>query len=385
MDALRTMKQNKPVYLDYAATTPVDKRVLDAMLPFFMEEYGNAHSRTHSYGWNAENAVKKAREQVANLINAEPEEVIFTSGATESINWVLKGVFESYKGEGNHIITQKTEHKAVLDTCKYLEAKGASVTYLDVNTNGLIDLRAFEAAITAQTILVAIMYGNNETGVIQPVSEIGRLCRNKQVLFFCDATQAVGKIPVNTKKDYIDLLSCSAHKMFGPKGVGALFIRRTFPRIKLTPLLHGGGHEKGYRSGTLNVPGIVGFGKAAELAKEEFIEKYKELIKDRELFEQELLRIDGAFINGINAPRLPHITSVGFEGVDAEALIIQIREELAVAVGSACSSNEMELSYVIKNMVGEMKASHTLRISMNAIDANIISTLKQRILMLKEI
>lgn len=358
------MNKNKPTYLDYAATTPVDKRVLDEMLTYFMEEYGNAHSRTHEYGWNAEKAVKKAREQVASLIHAVPEEIIFTSGATESINWALKGVFESYAKKGNHIITQKTEHKAVLDTCEYLEAKGAMVTYLDVDSSGLIDLNELQNAITDQTILVAIMYGNNETGVIQPIPEIGKICRNNEVLFFCDATQAVGKVPVDTKKDNIDLLACSAHKMFGPKGIGALYIQRTFPRIKLTPLLHGGGHEKGYRSGTLNIPGIVGFGKAAELAQAEFIENYKKLVLERDLLEQELLTINGAYINGVVAPRLPHIISIGFNGIDGEALIIQIRDNLAVGIGSACSTSTLDASYVLQAMSGDKnKAEESIRIS----------------------
>lgn len=358
------METKKPIYLDYAATTPVDKRVLDEMLPYFMEEYGNAHSRTHTYGWKAEEAVKKARLQVADLIHAEPEEIIFTSGATESINWALKGIFESHSAKGDHIITQKTEHKAVLDTCAYLESKGAKITYLDVDCNGLIDLNDLEAAITDQTILVAIMYGNNETGVIQPVSEIGQICRSKEVLFFCDATQAVGKVAVNVTESQIDLLACSGHKMHGPKGVGALYIRRTFPRIKVTPLLHGGGHEKGFRSGTLNVPCIVGFGKACELAKKEFIETYKKVTLEREKLENELLNIEGAYINGIEAPRLPHVISIGFEGVDGEALIMQIRDKLAVGIGSACSTNNVEVSHVIKAMYDdEEKAEETIRIS----------------------
>jgi len=358
------MSKEKPIYLDYAATTPVDKRVLDEMLPYFMEEYGNAHSRTHAYGWQAEEAVKKARLQVADLIHAEPEEIIFTSGATESINWALKGIFESHAAKGHHIITQKTEHKAVLDTCAYLECKGAQITYLDVDNNGLIDLDDLKAAITDQTILVAIMYGNNETGVIQPVSEIGQICRSKEVLFFCDATQAVGKVAVNVAEAQIDLLACSGHKMHGPKGVGALYIRRTFPRIKVTPLFHGGGHEKGFRSGTLNVPGIVGFGKACELAKKEFIEKYKTVTLEREKLEKELLSIEGAYINGIGAPRLPHIISVGFERIDGEALILQIRDELAVGIGSACSTNSIEVSHVIKEMnEEEERAGESLRLS----------------------
>lgn len=358
------MTNTRPIYLDYAATTPVDKRVLDAMLPYFMEEYGNAHSRTHEYGWKAEESVKQSRERVAKLINAEPEEVLFTSGATEAINWALKGVFESYAAKGNHIITQKTEHKAVLDTCAYLETKGAKVTYLDVDNNGLIDVNQLKASICDNTILVAIMYGNNETGVIQPIKEIGEICRSKEVLFFCDATQAVGKIPVDVVAEHIDLMSCSAHKMFGPKGVGALYLRRTFPRIKITPLMHGGGHEKGFRSGTLNVPGIVGFGKACELAMTEFISKYQEIAQDRLKMEGNLLAIEGAYINGADAPRLPHIISVGFKGVDGEALVLKIRDQLAVGIGSACSTNSIEPSYVIKAMYrDEERAEESVRVS----------------------
>ena len=360
------MDKGKPKYLDYAATTPVDQRVFDEMLPYFIEEYGNAHSRTHDYGWQAENAVKKSREQLANLINAIPEEIIFTSGATESINWALKGIFESYTAKGSHIITQKTEHKAVLDTCKYLETKGASVTYLDVDENGLIDINNLTDAITNHTILVAIMYGNNETGVIQPIKEIGKVCRDREVLFFCDATQAIGKVEVDVNETNIDLMAFSSHKMFGPKGVGALYIHRTFPRIKISPLLHGGGHEKGYRSGTLNVPGIVGFGKAAELANNEFIENYKLLAMEREEFEKELLVIKEAYVNGIKSPRLPHISSIGFEGVDGEALIMQVRKELAVAVGSACSSNSIETSHVLKaTLNSSQRATETIRLSFN--------------------
>jgi len=357
------MEKSKPIYFDYAATTPVDKRVLDEMIPYFLEEYGNAHSRTHAYGWSAEDAVKKARKQVGDLLAADAEEIIFTSGATEAINWALKGAVEGYSSKGNHIITQKTEHKAVLDTCAYLESKGTRVTYLDVNEDGLIDLQELEAAIDAECILVAIMYGNNETGVIQPVGEIGKICREKDVLFFCDATQVVGKVVVDVKKEQIDLLACSAHKMFGPKGVGALYVRRKFPRIKVSPLLHGGGHEKGFRSGTLNVPGIVGFGKACELAQNEFLDHYQQVVKERLQFENELLQIEGAYINGKSVARLPHIVSVGFEGIDGEALIMQIRDELAVGIGSACSTNSVDVSHVIREMKGEERAGESLRIS----------------------
>lgn len=358
------MKEKKPLYLDFAATTPVDRRVLEEMIPYFIEDYGNVQSRTHSYGWSAEEAAKIARQHVSSLINAQTEEIVFTSGATEAINWALKGVFESYSSKGNHIITQKTEHKAVLDTCSYLEKKGAQITYLDVNSDGLIDIDHLKSAITDQTILVAIMYGNNETGVLQPVNSIGKICRDCKTLFFCDATQAIGKVEVDVVKENIDLLACSAHKMFGPKGVGCLYIRRCFPRIQVSTLMHGGGHEKGLRSGTLNVPGIVGFGKACWLARNEFIDKYSKTTVEKEEFEKELLSIEGAYINGINVPRLPHITSVGFEGIDGEALIMQIRDKLAVGIGSACSSSTIEPSHVIKAMYGdEARAEETIRIS----------------------
>ena len=271
-----------PIYLDNNATTPMDPRVLEAMTPYFLEHYGNAASRNHPFGWEAEEAVDYARGQVAKLIGADPKEIIFTSGATEADNLAIKGVFEMYASKGNHIITATTEHKAVLDTCKHIEKLGGEVTYLPVNAEGLIDLNELEAAIKPTTILVAIMYANNEIGTIQPVKEISAIAKKKGVLFFTDATQAVGKIPVDVIKDGIDLMSFSAHKMYGPKGVGALYVRRKNPRVKVTAQIDGGGHERGMRSGTLNVPGIVGFGKACELCQLEMEEETKRLISLRD-------------------------------------------------------------------------------------------------------
>ena len=262
---------NSPVYLDYNATTPCDPRVLETMLPYFSSNFGNAASKTHAFGWVAEEAVAIGREQVAKLVGADPTEIIFTSGATEAINLALQGVFETYHAKGNHIITLQTEHKAVLDTCDALERKGANITRLEVDANGLPDLIALEKAIQPNTILIAMMYANNETGVIMPVKEVGKLAKQHGVLFFTDATQAVGKIPVNVVEDEIDLLALSAHKLYGPKGVGALYVRRKNPRVKLTPLQYGGGHERGMRSGTLNVPGIVGLGKACDICNNELL------------------------------------------------------------------------------------------------------------------
>src|SRR5688500_18843027 len=287
-----------PIYLDHNATTPCDSGVMEVMLPYFTNQFGNAASRSHSFGWQAEEAVDYAREQVARLIGAEPKEIIFTSGATEGDNLAIKGVFEMYAGKGNPIVTCVTEHKAVLDTCKHIEKLGGEVTYLPVNKEGLIDLQQLEAAITSRTILIAIMYANNETGTIQPVKEIGALAKKHGVLFFTDATQAVGKIPIDVIKDDIDLLTCSAHKMYGPKGVGALYVRRKNPRVKLTAQLDGGGHEKGMRSGTLNVPGIAGFGKACELCVNEMKQDAERLSKLRDKLENALLQLEETSING---------------------------------------------------------------------------------------
>ena len=292
------MELKLPIYLDNNATTPMDPRVLEAMLPYFVENFGNAASRNHSFGWVAEEAVDYAREQVAKLINADPKEIIFTSGATEADNLAIKGVYEMYASKGNHIITATTEHKAVLDTCKHIEKTGGKVSYLEVKPDGLVDLAELEAAITPETILIAIMYGNNEIGVIQPVREISAIARKHGVLFFTDATQAVGKVPVDVQKDGIDLMAFSAHKMYGPKGVGALYVRRKNPRVKVTAQMDGGGHERGMRSGTLNVPGIVGFGKACELCMNEMESEAKRLSIMRDRLESALMELEEAYVNG---------------------------------------------------------------------------------------
>jgi len=339
---------NLPVYLDYNATTPCDERVLEAMLPYFTRHFGNAASRTHVYGWQAAEAVDYAREQVARLIGAEPKELVFTSGATEAVNLAIKGVFDSYAFKGNHIITCVTEHKAVLDTCAHIEKMGAEVTYLPVNNQGLIDIAELKAAIKPDTILVAIMYANNETGTIQPIRAISQVAKEHGILFFSDATQAVGKIPVHILNDGIDLLACSAHKLYGPKGVGALFVRRKNPRVKLSAQMDGGGHERGFRSGTLNVPGIVGFGKAAELCLQEMVEESARLQALRDKLEKELLQTESTAVNGSVEFRLPHVSNISFQYAEGEALMMGSNKDIAVASGSACTSASLEPSYVLK-------------------------------------
>jgi len=339
-----------PIYLDNNATTPMEPRVLEAMLPFFTKYFGNASSRTHSFGWEADAAVEYAREQVAYLINAEPQEVVFTSGATEADNLALKGIFEMYQSKGNHIITVKSEHKAVLDSCKHLQKMGADITYLDVEADGLIDIAILEEAINARTILISVMYANNETGVIQPVKEIAAIAKKKGVLFFSDATQAVGKIPVDVIKDGIDLMSFSAHKMYGPKGTGALYVRRKNPRVRIAAQTDGGGHERGMRSGTLNVPGIVGFGKACELARIEMKKDGERMCKLRNKLEAELLKTGRAFINGNTEHRLPNVSNMSFENVNGVDLISQLNKNIALSSGSACTSGTNEPSYVLKAM-----------------------------------
>jgi cysteine desulfurase len=338
-----------PIYLDNNATTPMDPRVLEAMLPYFVEKFGNAASRNHPFGWAAEEAVDYAREQAAKLIGATEKEIIFTSGATESDNLALKGVYEMYKDKGNHIITLTTEHKAVLDACKHLEKIGAHVTYLDVESDGLVDLNKLEAAITDQTILISVMYGNNEIGVVQPIKEISALAHKHGALFFTDATQAVGKIPVNVIADGIDLLAFSGHKMYGPKGVGALYVRRKNPRVKVTSQMDGGGHERGMRSGTLNVPGIVGFGKACELCYNEMEEEAKRLSALRDKLENSLLEMEESYLNGNKENRLPHTTNISFKYVEGEGLMMAMKD-MAVSSGSACTSASLEPSYVLKNL-----------------------------------
>lgn len=336
-----------PIYLDNNATTPLDPRVLEAMLPYFTNKFGNAASRSHHFGWVAEEAVDYAREQVAKLIGCTEKEIIFTSGATEGDNLAIKGVFEMYSDKGNHIITATTEHKAVLDTCKHLEKQGAKITYLQVKEDGLIDLQELEAAMTPQTILVTIMYGNNEIGVVQPVKEISAIAHKHGALFMTDATQAVGKIPVDVNADGIDLMTFSAHKMYGPKGVGALYVRRKNPRVKVTAQMDGGGHERGMRSGTLNVPGIVGFGKACELCRLEMDEEAKRLSTLRDKLENSLLVLEESYVNGNREHRLPHVANISFKYVEGEGLMMAMKD-LAVSSGSACTSASLEPSYVLK-------------------------------------
>ena len=351
-----------PIYLDNNATTQMDQRVLDAMLPYFTEHYGNAASRNHPFGWEAEEAVDYGREQVAKLIGADPKEIIFTSGATESDNLAIKGVFEMYASKGNHIITVTTEHKAVLDTCKHIEKIGGEVTYLTVNAEGLIDLKELEAAIKPTTILIAIMYANNEIGVLQPIREISAIARKHGVLVFTDGTQAVGKIPVDVNKDGIDLMAFTAHKMYGPKGVGALYVRRKNPRVKVTAQMDGGGHERGMRSGTLNVPGIVGFGKACEIAMLEMESEALRLSKLRDKLENALLQLEEAYVNGHREHRLPHVSNISFKYVEGEGLLMGFNKNIALSSGSACTSASLEPSYVLKALgLGDDLAHSSLR------------------------
>lgn len=347
-----------PIYLDNNATTPLDPRVLETMIPYFTQHFGNAASRNHAFGWAAEEAVDYAREQVASLIAADPREIIFTSGATESNNLAIKGVFDMYSSRGNHIITVTTEHKAVLDTCKALEKLGAQVTYLSPNEEGLITLAQVEAAITPQTILISVMYGNNEIGVIQPIKEIGALAKQKGILFHSDATQAVGKIPVDVIKEGIDLMSFTAHKMYGPKGVGALYVRRKNPRVKVTSQMDGGGHERGMRSGTLNVPAIVGFGKACEICKNEMEQEAVRLSALRDKLERELGVIEESYVNGSKEHRLPHVSNMSFKYVEGEGLIMGVKD-IAVSSGSACTSASLEPSYVLKALGLDDELAHS--------------------------
>ena len=351
-----------PVYLDNNSTTPMDPRVLESMIPYFTEHFGNAASRTHPFGWQAEEAVDYAREQVAKLIGADSKEIIFTSGATEGDNLGIKGVYEMYASKGNHIITCTTEHKAVLDTCKHIEKLGGDVTYLEVDKEGLVNLAELEAAIRPTTILIAIMYANNEIGVIQPVREISALARKHGVLFFTDAVQAVGKIPVNVLEDGIDIMAFTAHKMYGPKGIGALYVRRKNPRVKVTAQMDGGGHERGMRSGTLNVPGIVGFGKACELAREEMQQDAERLSKLRDKLETALLQIEETYVNGSRQHRLPHVSNVSFKYVEGEGLLMGFNKNIALSSGSACTSASLEPSYVLKALgLGDDLAHSSLR------------------------
>ena len=351
-----------PIYMDNHATTALDPRVLEAMLPYMTKIYGNAASRNHQFGWEAEQGVEKAREQIAKLIGATPKEIIFTSGATEGNNLAIKGVAEMYREKGNHIITQVTEHKAVLDTCKRLEKNGYKVTYLPVQPDGLVSVADVEAAITPETILVTIMYANNEIGVINPIREIGALCHAKGVLFHTDGVQVVGKIPVNVQTDNIDLLSLSGHKIYGPKGVGALYVRRRNPRVQLNAQIDGGGHERGMRSGTLNVPGIVGLGEACELAMNEMDAEIKRLTELRDHLRQKLeSALDYVAVNGNMDHHLPGNLNMSFVYVEGESLLMGIND-IAVSSGSACTSATLEPSYVLKALgLGDDVAHSSIR------------------------
>jgi cysteine desulfurase len=351
-----------PIYMDYHATTPMDPRVFEAMKPYFLQTFGNAASRNHSFGWEAEEAVEKSRKQIASLIGATAKEIVFTSGATESNNLALKGVAEMYAEKGNHIITAATEHKAILDTCKRLEKHGVRVTYLPVQTNGLVDLEQLQAAITDKTILISIMYANNEIGVIQPIAELGKIAKSRGVLLHTDATQAVGKVPVNVIKDNVDLMSLSGHKMYGPKGVGALYVRRKSPRVQITAQMDGGGHERGMRSGTLNVPGIVGLGEACALCQAEMPEESKRMAFLRDKLMHKLQsELDETYINGTMEHRLPNNLNISFAYVEGESLLMGIND-IAVSSGSACTSATLEPSYVLKALgAGDDLAHSSIR------------------------
>jgi len=351
-----------PIYMDNHATTPMDPRVLEEMLPFFMEKFGNAASRNHSFGWSAEEGVETARERIAKLVGATTKEIIFTSGATESDNLAIKGVAEMYREKGNHIITAVTEHKAVLDTCKRLEKYGYRVTYLPVQKDGLIDLDDLKRAMDDKTTLVSIMWANNEIGVLQPVAEIGKLCRERGVIFHTDATQAVGKIPTDVNKNNIDLMSISGHKMYGPKGVGALYVRRKNPRVQVSAIIDGGGHERGMRSGTLNVPGIVGLGKACAIAQEEMPKESCKMAGLRNRLKDRIMgRLDEVYINGSMEHRLPGNLNISFAYVEGESLLMGIND-VAVSSGSACTSATLEPSYVLKALgTGDDLAHSSIR------------------------
>ncbi|MGF1570749.1 MAG: cysteine desulfurase family protein [Nodosilinea sp.] len=338
----------RPIYLDNHATTPVDPRVVKAMLPFFTEHFGNPASLTHTYGWEAEAAVQAARETIAAAINATPEEIIFTSGATEANNLAIKGVAEAYFTKGRHIVTVQTEHSAVLDPCGYLESLGFEVTYLPVQPDGLIDVEKLEHAFREDTILVSVMAANNEIGVLQPLAEIGQRCRDRQVIFHSDAAQAIGKIPLDVQEMSIDLLSLTAHKVYGPKGIGALYVRRRGPRVQLAAQLHGGGHERGRRSGTLYPPQIVGFARAVELGLGEMATEAARLTQLRDILWDTLQPLEGIFLNGHPSQRLPGNLNVSIEGVDGQALLLGLRGLVALSSGAACSTASTAPSHVLK-------------------------------------
>ena len=354
----RPNEPQKPLYLDYQATTPMDPRILETMLPYFVEKFGNPHSRSHAYGWEAEEAVEKAREQVAAVINADAREIVFTSGATESNNLAIAGVARFYKDKKNHIVTLVTEHKCVLDTCRHLEQEGFEVTYLPVEANGLVDLEKLKAAITDKTVLVSIMGANNEIGVIQPLAEIGAICRARGAFFHTDCAQAYGKIPIDVDAMKIDLMSISGHKIYGPKGIGALYVRRK-PRVRLVALIHGGGQERGMRSGTLPTPLCVGLGAAAELCRQEMASESARLAKLRERFLKSVTsRLPEVFVNGDLEHRLPGNLNISFAYVEGEGLMMGIKD-LSVSSGSACTSASLEPSYVLRALGVEEELAHT--------------------------
>jgi cysteine desulfurase len=350
-----------PIFMDSQSTTPVDPRVLEAMIPYFTEKFGHPASRNHPFGWEAEGGVDRAREQIAKLIGArDPKEVVFTSGGTEAINLALKGVAEMYREKGNHIVTTTIEQRATLDVCKRLERQGFEVTYVPVGRDGLVDVEAVRAALTEKTILLSIMFANNEIGTIQPVAELGKLAKEKGIIFHADATQAVGKIPVDVEAMGIDLLSATAHMLYGPKGVGALYVRRKNPRVRLAPMVDGGGHERGMRSGTVPVPLVVGFGKAAEICREVMGEESKRLaaLRDR-LQEQILAKVDEAYVNGHPTQRLPHNLNISFAYVEGESVLMGLNREAALASGSACTSATLEPSYVISALGVDSELAHS--------------------------
>ncbi|AXF24299.1 IscS subfamily cysteine desulfurase [Burkholderia pyrrocinia] len=349
--------QSRPIYMDYSATTPVDPRVVDKMVPFLHEQFGNPASRSHSYGWDAEQAVEAARAHVAALLGADPREIVWTSGATEGNNLAIKGAAHFYQGKGKHLVTVKTEHKAVLDTCRELERQGFDVTYLDVREDGLLDLDALQQALRADTILVSVMLANNETGVIQPVAEIGALCRARGIVFHCDAVQAAGKIPVDVNVLNVDLLTVTAHKVYGPKGIGALYVRRK-PRVRIEAQMHGGGHERGMRSGTLPTHQIVGMGEAFRLAKEEMEEESRRVGALRDRLLAGLSTLDEVYVNGDLARRIPHNLNVSFNFVEGESLIMGIKG-VAVSSGSACTSASLEPSYVLRALGRSDELAHS--------------------------
>jgi cysteine desulfurase len=350
-----------PIFMDAQSTTPVDPRVVEAMIPYFTEKFGHPASRNHSFGWEAEGAVDRAREQIAKVIGArDPKEVIFTSGGTESINLALKGVAEMYREKGNHIVTTAIEQRASLDVCKRLERQGYEVAYVPVRPDGLVDLETLRGAITDKTILISVMFANNEVGTIQDVAAIGRLAKEKGIIFHADATQAVGKIPVNVEAAGIDLLSCTAHLVYGPKGVGALYVRRKGPRVRISPLIDGGGHERGMRSGTLPVPLVVGFGRAVEICGEVMVEEGARLAKLRDRLQDMILtNVDEAYLNGHPERRLPHNLNISFAYVEGESVLMGLNKESALSSGSACTSSTLEPSYVIGALGASAELAHS--------------------------